>query len=383
MPDAAVPRVLAALDDETVRAAVESHLEGVELPAAAEVLLQAGAAGRAVVDHAAATEAEAVAATTALEEATRRASEAEESLAAERRTVARDAAACQALEAELAGARKEVRDLTASLGRLRKERDDALEVAQAASEEAARHRTELDELSDETDRLRSELEAARTELGELRALTPAGVADADLRRVHEAGARASRLADDLHDLARELGGGEDDPRPARSALDGRVGRRTPPPLPGGIDDGSVEAAAHWLGLPGVAVIVDGYNVAFLDGAGDPAEARQVLLQRLRELVDRCRLAVQVVFDGAGAPSTRHPLEGDGLTVTFSPEGVEADDVVLDLLDGPLADRSAVVVSSDGRVRAGSRARGAAVVTSQVFRQVLGDPDRVRRGGSAM
>jgi rRNA-processing protein FCF1 len=58
-------------------------------------------------------------------------------------------------------------------------------------------------------------------------------------------------------------------------------------------------------------------------------------------------------------------------VTFSPEGVTADDVLLDLVDAhPLAE-PVVVASSDREVRDGARARGANTISSPQLLAVLG------------
>jgi predicted RNA-binding protein with PIN domain len=55
-------------------------------------------------------------------------------------------------------------------------------------------------------------------------------------------------------------------------------------------------------------------------------------------------------------------------VRFTDAGVEADDVVIELVDAYPAARPVVVASSDRRVRSGARERGANIVSA---RQLLG------------
>jgi hypothetical protein len=58
-------------------------------------------------------------------------------------------------------------------------------------------------------------------------------------------------------------------------------------------------------------------------------------------------------------------------VRFTEEGVEADDVLIAMVDEVPADRPVVVVSSDGRVREGAQRRGANVVGAAQFLAAAG------------
>jgi len=153
-------------------------------------------------------------------------------------------------------------------------------------------------------------------------------------------------------------------RPSRSARPSpRRARRTPLALPGGVVADTVQAATHLVRQPGVLLVVDGYNAA---KRGWPDEAlpvqRERLLDALEELVARHGTAVHVVFDGADfwtAPTGRRHLR-----IEFSPAGVTADEVIVELVGSLPADRPMVVATNDGEVRAGARAGGANVISSE-------------------
>jgi predicted RNA-binding protein with PIN domain len=133
------------------------------------------------------------------------------------------------------------------------------------------------------------------------------------------------------------------------------------------EDG-VAAAEHLVRVPGAVLVIDGYNVTKTAWPDAPlAEQRQRLVDALCELTARTGAEADVVFDGAddavAAAPTRLPR---GVHVRFSPASVEADDVVIALVDEYPLGRPVVVVSSDRRVREGAGRRGANVLTSDQF-----------------
>lgn len=139
----------------------------------------------------------------------------------------------------------------------------------------------------------------------------------------------------------------------------------PVPLPPGIFDDSVEAAEHLMRVPGVVLLVDGYNVSLLGWPDLPLpEQRQRLVDALAELSARSGAEVAVVFDGA---DTVYPGMVAGVArpvrVVFSPPGVEADDVVIGRVAELRPFRPVVVASSDRRVQAGASQSGANVISS--------------------
>ena len=150
----------------------------------------------------------------------------------------------------------------------------------------------------------------------------------------------------------------------------RRGRRRSAPLPGGVLSDSVEAAFHLVRVPGILAIVDGYNAAKL---GWPdlvlAEQRTRLLDALDELVMRSGCDLTVVFDGAdvaSGPSGRRLQR-----VLFSPPGVSADEVIIDLVGATPVDRPVVVATTDRAVRDAVTAIGANVVTSAQLLAAIG------------
>jgi predicted RNA-binding protein with PIN domain len=103
-----------------------------------------------------------------------------------------------------------------------------------------------------------------------------------------------------------------------------------------------------------------------------------LVDAVDELVIRTGVDAQVVFDGAEVaepgPLTRTGGRRRAAKVAFSPPDVEADDVILDLVDAVPLSRPVVVASDDRRVQDGARLRGANVIGTG---QLLAVPRRER------
>jgi predicted RNA-binding protein with PIN domain len=136
-------------------------------------------------------------------------------------------------------------------------------------------------------------------------------------------------------------------------------------------DDSAAAAEHLVASPGAVLVVDGYNVSHAAWPGTSiADQRERLVTALAELHARAGVEVEVVFDGADVEPAWSAGARTPVRVRFSPAGVEADDVVLQLVDELPRHRPVVVASSDRRVRDGARARGAATVSSTPLLSVL-------------
>jgi predicted RNA-binding protein with PIN domain len=140
-------------------------------------------------------------------------------------------------------------------------------------------------------------------------------------------------------------------------------------LPPGVTDDSVEAVDHLVRAPGALLLVDGYNISHAAWYQDPiARQRTRLVDALAELHARTGVEVEVVFDGADVDRIGDRPIRPAVRVRFSASGIEADDVLLELVDAAPSRRPVIVASSDHRVRDGSRRRGANVIGA---RQLLG------------
>jgi predicted RNA-binding protein with PIN domain len=136
-------------------------------------------------------------------------------------------------------------------------------------------------------------------------------------------------------------------------------------LPPAVFDDSEEAAAFLMRVPGMLVLVDGYNVTLSTWSDLPiASQRARLIDACAELAARCSAEVLIVFDGAEEPGDLPPAPGrPGVRWRFSPPGVEADDVLLGLVAALDPSRPVTVASSDRRVRDGARDLGANAIST--------------------
>jgi len=143
-------------------------------------------------------------------------------------------------------------------------------------------------------------------------------------------------------------------------------RRNPIALPGGVYGNSEAAGEHLLRTHDAVILVDGYNVAKL---GWPTLAldrqREVCIEAAENLARRWACLIHIVFDGAsvvGATARARRL----VRVSFSPEGVIADDVLRAEVAALDLDRPVVVVTNDRAIIADVRAAGANIVASDTF-----------------
>ncbi len=147
------------------------------------------------------------------------------------------------------------------------------------------------------------------------------------------------------------------------------GQRMPLVLPRAVFDDSVEAARFLIRVPGVLVLVDGYNLAkWKWPAVPPRDLRARLGGVLADVSSRTDADVCVVYDGVDEGGAIRPVGAArvGVRVLFSSGEVEADDVILDMVASTPNWRAVVVVSSDRRVRDGVARLGANVLSSQQF-----------------
>ncbi len=239
------------------------------------------------------------------------------------------------------------------------ERAKAASASRDAEALAAARRDHAAELAD----LRARVEAAEADARAAKEAAREARRDrADLqRRFEEARSGGSWLDRGPLDLAVHLDAVAAQARPARAHRPDDAAL-PPPALPAGVRPDTGAAVDAVLRATGpIALFVDGYNAGLaLLPDGSPAEVRARLsdvLRRLRRL-GAPGITVTVVWDSAaGHDGARIP---EGLDVRFAPQGVPADDVLVEL--AAATDR-AVVVTNDREVRERAEAAGALALWS--------------------
>ena len=145
----------------------------------------------------------------------------------------------------------------------------------------------------------------------------------------------------------------------------------PVPLPPGLPADGPEAAEFLLRRPGSVALVDGYNVSMSAWPDEEiAEQRRRLVDELAALAALTGAEPDVVFDGTDPDTPPVRSHGGPVRVRFTATGIEADDQILELVDGYPVRRPVVVVSSDRRVHDGAVARGANAVRSEQLLEVI-------------
>jgi predicted RNA-binding protein with PIN domain len=288
------------------------------------------------------------------------------------------AAEADRLRRDLAEARKRAghagADNAAEADRLRKRMQQQRVQLKEAQEEAEAARAELVQTREETEvalsRLAAERDVERAKAQEERARAQRASTEAEVARQS---AREARQGDEvrlalllqtmegaIEGLRRELGATGSGPRPA----DGVGGVRPHTGETGLLQD--VAGLDRLLALPAVHLIVDGYNVTKTGYPELPlTDQRDRLAHQLAALAARTRAEVTVVFDGADVLAV--PATGPrGVRVLFSERGVQADDVIRDLVAAEPMGRQVVVVTSDRAVATSVRRSGAYAVPSAVL-----------------
>jgi predicted RNA-binding protein with PIN domain len=201
------------------------------------------------------------------------------------------------------------------------------------------------------------------------ALDKADGAGTDVPRIEEPTARPG--SDATIEERGALRRGRADPGPS-------VPRRRPLALPPAVFDDSAEAAAFLTGAEGVVLLVDGYNVSLAGWPGEELAAQRLyLVNRLAALAARGTATVWVIFDGADEHALPPPRGSarDAVRVAFSPAGVDADEVIIELVDDLPAATPVVVATSDRRVAAEAGRRGANVISTPQLLRLIGRPVR--------
>jgi len=136
-----------------------------------------------------------------------------------------------------------------------------------------------------------------------------------------------------------------------------------------------------ISLPRAHLLVDGYNVTKLAWPTTPLEGQRArLLRELAPLAARSGCEVTAVFDGAELAHRSAVAPPRGVRVRFSPAGVTADDVLIDLVQAEPTGRPVVVVSSDADVAARAIRAGARSIPSETLVGLLGSRGTRTVGG---
>ncbi|MEV0083246.1 NYN domain-containing protein [Saccharopolyspora sp. NPDC050642] len=245
-----------------------------------------------------------------------------------------------------------------------KEAKDAAEHARGELEKIrAEHEAEIEEIAAERDRERTRAQEERRRAE--RASSEVEVARQSAREARQGDeVRLALLLETLEGavggLRRELGASGSGPRPADVVQRVRAHSGATGEVP------DVAALDRLLALPAVHLIVDGYNVTKTGYPELPlSDQRDRLAHQLAALSARTGAEVTVVFDGADVLAV--PTAGPrGVRVLFSEPGVQADDVIRDLVSAEPKGRQVVVATSDRAVVTSVRRRGAYAVSSAML-----------------
>jgi predicted RNA-binding protein with PIN domain len=265
------------------------------------------------------------------------------------------------------------------------ELERALEVARRQADAAhGRQQAAADRLrvlQEEARLTHAQLDDARDELRSATA-PGSGLRQEDLQALADAASLARRLADGLGGVvahARGKGALPGTPEPAKPKPEKskapkpdkpKLTRRVELAPPPGLVADVPEAIDAMLRRPGVAVVIDGYNVSMTAWPElSVAEQRDRLVSALAEMALRTRAAVTVVFDGADVGRVT-PMRRPGVRVLFSPPGEKADPMVVrEIAALPLL-TPVLAVSSDQWVYTHSEQQGARAVGSDAFLAAL-------------
>lgn len=285
------------------------------------------------------------------------------------------------LRAARASVRADVEKLRAEVDRLRRDNEelrhrlgDARERARraeaAAEEQRATAATEVAGAEGRAAAAEVEARRLRTRLGEVES-----AAEATRRAAREgrsAGdARLWLLLETLVNAAQGLRRELALPPPAARPADLVTDERAVAPFAGvgvrGLEHNDPALLDQLLALPGVHLMIDGYNVTMAGYGTLPLEVqRSRLLGGLAALAARTNVEVTCVFDGAELTGPVPTAAPRGVRVRFSAPGETADELIRRLARAEPPGRPVVVVSSDREVADGVRRAGAWPVPSPLL-----------------
>lgn len=237
--------------------------------------------------------------------------------------------------------------------------ESAARAAVAAGQAAEQgHERKLRRVQRTADKAAAERDRALSEAKALRREVKRQTRRADAAEQAQAGARSDGAQGGA---SKGSGAGK-----AHPAAPSRPRTRRALPAPPGLLEDHPATLAHWLGVPGVGLLVDGYNVARQEGAFkalSPEDQRARTLDEVTRIARRHKVPTTVVFDGADvAPGTSRPRRGL-VTVAYSRPPESGDDQVVALLASAPPD-PVVVATSDKELQERCRDLGATIATSE-------------------
>ena len=275
---------------------------------------------------------------------------AREELAQAQSTLQDRDAEIETLRGELEAARAELEKVQESNGDLVAQRERAVSELKHTEEVMTRHVTERKRLEALTETMTA-AQLSTTQVG-------GSITDGDVRSA----------VDDLTKTVASLQGQLDTLRSAATPEAVAVERRVPLSVPHGLFDDSVEYAEYLLNIPGMTVLIDGYNVTKEAQTNQDLDLqREWLLNGLATLAARYAAEFEVVFDGADVST---PTTPGRLRHRFTAAGVEADDDIIERVASMDRRKPVAVVSSDKRVRTGAQTSGANLLFSHQLISLL-------------
>lgn len=275
-----------------------------------------------------------------------------------------------------------VPDVTSTLDRERSKVRAARDEARKARTESDLQHRRVEDLVRAKAKLEESLDAERERTGELaRELEVARTASTRAQKRHERALQRTRaekeiLNRELRDLRRRLraleaapgAGAERGPRVTarrKSSAASAPERRVALQVPKGLLGDAPETLKKWLEVPGVQIVIDGYNVAkSAPRFGNLAleTQRNRFVEEADRMVRRYNVAASVVFDGNVVPPGTSRRSRRAAKVTYSRPSESADDHIVALLQ-ELPAYPIVVVTSDRELQERCAALGATIATS--------------------
>ncbi len=130
------------------------------------------------------------------------------------------------------------------------------------------------------------------------------------------------------------------------------------------------------------LLIDGYNLMHAVGPAGGRKGKTQLYQNRNEFLRRLNSKLNsdlhadtiIVFDGANDSGPIPPAATAGVAVHFAGLKADADSEIERLLASHSAPKQVLVVSSDHRLHKAARRRRALAIDSDVFWDLLEDPD---------